>query len=261
MFCRVAIAAALALGAACSTDQSVECGDQCDEAGGVPAAPTEIYPVGQRHSPITPAIAENLRAIAARGDGQPDVFAKIGDSITVSDGFLHCFAGAGKVDLDGRTALAATLEQFRAGDAAGTSPFSRVSFAATIGWPAFRAVEGKPSPIDRELAALSPAFAVVMFGTNDIGYMNIHRFGENMWDIADQLAARGVIPILSTIPPRADSASADAMVPHYNAIVRAWRRAGACRWSISTPSSPRRQRSGCRATASTRRRSAAARAC
>jgi hypothetical protein len=42
-----------------------------------------------------------------------------------------------------------------------------------------------------------------------------------MATIVDRLLAEGIIPILSTIPPRDDSASADRMVPRYNAVVRA----------------------------------------
>jgi hypothetical protein len=136
----------------------------------------------------------------------------------VSTGYLACFAGT-NVQLDGRD-LVATIDHFKAGDAAGTTPYQRVSLAATVGWSATSALAGSPSPIERELAAIEPAFATVMFGTNDIGANRIDRFGQNLAAIADLLLARGIIPIYSTIPPRDDSATADQMVPRYNAIIR-----------------------------------------
>ena len=71
-----------------------------------------------------------------------------------------------------------------------------------------------------EIAAAGPRYATVMLGTNDIGYDNILRFGDDMVDIAEILIAAGVVPIFSSIPPRDDSAAADAWVPRYNAVVR-----------------------------------------
>ena len=41
-----------------------------------------------------------------------------------------------------------------------------------------------------------------------------------MLEIADRLIADGVIPILSSVPPRDDNATADLEVPRYNAVVR-----------------------------------------
>jgi hypothetical protein len=41
-----------------------------------------------------------------------------------------------------------------------------------------------------------------------------------MLDIVDAMLAAGAIPVMSTIPPRDDSAAADARVPLFNAIVR-----------------------------------------
>lgn len=178
------------------------------------------YHGGELQSPLTPWIRDHLRQIRARSAGlQDNVFAKIGDSLTVSNSFLDCFAGA-NVDLDGRDALASTIDHFLDGDAAGTDPFNRESLAATVGWSAISALRGNPSPIDQEVTALDPRFAVVMFGTNDIQRQNITAYADEMLDIVDLLISQGIIPLLSSIPPRGDSAAADAQVPAYNAIVR-----------------------------------------
>ena len=184
------------------------------------AAP-EIYSTDRSLSPITPYVAENLRAIAARELGLSGaVFAKVGASATVSSNFMHCFAGD-YVDVDGRDYLTATIAHFLAGDADGTDPYQRTSLTATVGWSAGAALAGDPSPLEQELAAISPRYAVIMYGTNDIQLGNIDAYGRNLLDMADLLVAAGVIPVYTTIMPRDDSASADAEVPRYNAVVRA----------------------------------------
>jgi len=185
-----------------------------------PRGPT-LYPHESRHSPIDRTIAHDLRAIAtSHPDRADDVFAKIGDSITVSTAFLACFTG-GTVDLDGREALRATIDHFRVGDAAGSDPFRRVSLAAGVGWSASRVLMGTPSPLTRELDALSPRFASLMYGTNDVGFVDVDSFGRNMTAIVDAMLAAGTIPILSSIPPRDDDAAANRRVPLFNGIVRA----------------------------------------
>lgn len=178
------------------------------------------YPADRLHSPLTPWIAERLRAIAERAPRAADVFAKIGDSITVSRAFLHCF-GTDAFELDGRDALWPTIAHFQAGDAAGADPFRRESAAASVGWSVQSALRGDPAPVDVELDALDPRFAVVMFGTNDIQARDLDGYAGHLWTLVDRLIDGGVIPLLSTVPPRDDDAEADAWVPRYNAVVRA----------------------------------------
>jgi hypothetical protein len=190
--------------------------DQPD--GGAPTA-AEVYPTGRTLSPITPHVAANLRAIAGAASQQDRVFAKVGASATVSSNFMHCFAGP-DVDLDGRD-LEATVDWFGAGEAGGTNPYQRDSEAATVGWSAGRVLTGDPSPLENEVAAARPRFAVIMYGTNDIQLRDISGYGANLLAIADFLIERGVIPVFTTIMPRDDSAEADAWVPRYNLMMRA----------------------------------------
>lgn len=193
------------------------------EADGAPPAAEgpAVYTADRSVAPITPHVAARLRAIAARApDASDDVFAKVGASATVSRGFMHCFAGD-HVDLDGRDALQATVDHFRAGDAAGGSPYSRESVSAVVGWSAQAATAGDPSPLTRELDAIDPRFAVVMYGTNDIQARNPDRYGGAMLDLVEALVARGVVPVLSSVMPRDDDPTADAEVRGYNGLVRA----------------------------------------
>ena len=179
----------------------------------------ERYVAGPVHSPLTPFVAQNLREVRARASRDEAVFAKVGDSITVSAGFLRCFAGS-SVDLGGRP-LAAALDHFRSGDAAGTSPFARESLAAGVGWHAGRVLTGTPPPLAQETAAIDPAFALVMFGTNDIGIVSLDQYAGNLLDIADRLLDAGIVPVMSTFPPRGDDPAVNREVPFWNLAVRA----------------------------------------
>jgi len=178
-----------------------------------------VYSSGARHSPVTAELAEGLRAIAGREPGAADdVFAKVGDSITVSTSFMHCFAGSA-VDLDGRD-LAATHTHFLGGVAGTTTPYDRDSQAAEVGRTASWIVSGDPSPLSTEIAAISPRYALVMVGTNDVGFVNTLTYAERYLDLVDGLLDRGVVPTLSSIPPRDDSVDADARVPLFNLVAR-----------------------------------------
>ena len=189
-----------------------------DTASPPPPGPAR-YPAGRLHSPLTAAVVERLRA-AAGSASRADVFAKVGDSITVSASFLRCFAGA-QVDLGGRVSLRPTLDHFLVGDAAGGDPFARDSLAAGVGWSAGAVLSGDPRPLDSEVEALAPRFAVVMFGTNDIGQRNPDRYGDQLLSVIDALLAHGVVPLLSTVPARDDDPAAGREVEPYNALVRA----------------------------------------
>jgi hypothetical protein len=224
---RRAPVALLMLAAACAD------GGLLDDAGGTspvdaaragpdaPPAPIEgpvRYPPDRTLSPITPALAARLRAVAARGPGQrDDTFIKVGASATASASFMHCFAGE-VVELDGRVELAPTIVSF---DDAPANPFTRESLAAVVGRTAGWALAGDPSPLEAELAAMSPRFAVIMYGTNDIGLGDLFAYADDLLAIADALLARGVLPAFTSIMPRDDDPAADALVPRYNAVVRA----------------------------------------
>jgi hypothetical protein len=186
-----------------------------------PPSTPALYPDGITQSPLTPAVVANLQRIAAASaDRQANVFAKIGDSQTVNTAFLTCLDGQ-SVNLDMYADLDGTRTFFAAGDAAGSSPYDRVTLAATVGWSASSAVAGDPSPVAQEVAAINPRYAVVMFGTNDVEARSIFNYASSMGLLADTLIGDGIIPILTSVPPRDDSATADANVPRYNAVARA----------------------------------------
>ena len=170
-------------------------------------------------SPFTPELVANLRRIRARSDRrQDDVFMKVGDSSTVSRGFLECFARPDRVDLGGHDSLSETVATFRRRRASGHDSYRRVSLAAREGWSARQVLDGHPPPLMAELHAVRPRFAFVMNGGNDVEGHDDYRYAQRMLRIVELLEDHGVIPILNSIPPRSDDSEMNRWVDRYNQI-------------------------------------------
>lgn len=179
------------------------------------------YPANVIQSPMTPAVVARLKEVLAASGGAKDAFVKIGDSNTANPAFLNCFAG-NDVELGEHGALEATRGFFagRKVDAFRTS-FDRTSQSATIGWLAGKPLQGAPSHLAQEIGAVKPAFAVVMLGTNDDRPGGYETFVKDLTAVVDRTLALGVVPLLSTIPPRSDAPEAAARVPEMNRAIRA----------------------------------------
>ncbi len=186
---------------------------------------------------VTPSVARRLRAIIEGGPARDDAaFMKVGDSLTVNCNSLCCFAAASgqPVDLDGREALAQTIAHFdRPLTPGGESSWDRSSEAASLGvwsgWPLAPSDDGRAAPLLREIDAIDPRFAVVMLGTNDlagtslehwVGPKGLRAYATNLTAIVDALTARGVIPLLTYIPPVYAEEARRRFTPAFNAIVR-----------------------------------------
>jgi hypothetical protein len=206
---------------AAAVDSAVAPSDASPAVAAAASAGPARYLPGILHSPFTASILDGLSAALAATSGRKSVFAKIGDSITADTNFLDCYAGS-DIMLDQYAALGPSRDFFNVTPAdASSSSFNRTSLAAAAGQTAGWAIGGSPSPIDQEVAAITPAFAVVMFGTNETDSTLIHAFERNLTGVVDALLGHGVVPLVSTIPPRGDSATVDALVPEMNAVVRA----------------------------------------
>ncbi|MFO0612663.1 MAG: SGNH/GDSL hydrolase family protein [Polyangiaceae bacterium] len=191
-------------------------------AGGGPVDPGPTrYPADARHSPMSAEVVARLKAVLAASPNRPDVFAKVGDSITVTPAFLGCLDGS-DVDLGAHAALDPSRAFFATtlADAVDSS-YDRATQAAVVGWSAGAANKGDPTPIEQEVAAILPGFAVIMFGTNDTYAGGQLTFERNLLADVDALLALGVVPLMSTIPPRGDSAAMNELVPEMNTIIRA----------------------------------------
>jgi len=189
-----------------------------------PAAPPPP-PTGRRAIPdlsaFTPAVVAHLRAIREISDRrQDDVFMKVGDSGTVSRGFLECFSDPDEVELGVRDDLEPTLAYFRNRHAGGRDSFRRTSRAAEEGWSARHVLDGRPPPLLAEVRAIRPRFAFVMNGGNDVEGRDDYLYGQRMLRIVELLEEAGVVPILSSISPRRGDPESEAWVRRYNQV--AW---------------------------------------
>ncbi len=225
-------------------DAGFDAGEELDAGvdGGLDAGPLStmlLYPGDRTQSPIDDAIALRLRAIAARGTGRGTVFSKVGDSISTNGpgigggNFLNCFDGPiegtvsweTNVRLGPYSALAPTIMHFRSTLIGADDSWTRPSLATRISMTARWAINGTPSPLEQELTAANPRYAIVMYGSNDIGFVGApytlaegaEYFENNMRTITDRLIAAGVIPLLTTMPP---DAAALRIVPVYAGVVR-----------------------------------------
>lgn len=170
----------------------------------------------------TRARIRELRAAGQARGNRANVLAKIGDSITESGSFLTDL-GEGWYNLGAYAAVEPTIAYFRMQIiSGGRNSLNRPSVCAMAGWTAARALEGgATSPLRTELAATRPAWAVVMYGTNDIDQATPDALQTNLTRVVEIIEENGTVPILSTIPDRTDSARAGGLALTMNQRIRA----------------------------------------
>ena len=198
------------------------------------------YPTDRAQSPITAAIASHLRNVALHGSGLADnVFMKVGDSISDSQHYLGCFKGdinnrapahEFNIVFGGHEDLAEAIFHFRSAKIGQTSPFDRASTCTRVGAAVTFPFDGDPpTPFEQEFTALHPQFASTMYGTNDIGAggsprasldAKLRPYQKGLVALVDTMLERGIVPWLSTIPPRVDDPLYLEIVPLFNAVIR-----------------------------------------
>lgn len=88
----------------------------------------------------------------------------------------------------------------------------------TSSWPLEIDPANGQRRIDNWLADLNPEMAVVLWGTNDIGFgVDVATYETNLREIVTTIKDNGTIPILTTIPPRS---GADTIVSQYVDAIR-----------------------------------------
>jgi hypothetical protein len=188
---------------------------------------------------LGPVVTSHLEKIASRGDrfgNRPGVFAKIGDSITASPSFLQALA-CQPPRLGSWSELRATLEFFGTtsvppGSEEAQCPvsnsYSRLGIAAVGGWRAVDALSPRESfpecqglpAVSCELQLLRPSVALIMFGTNDLEDFTAVQFRLDLARVTWLVSSAGVIPVISTIPPRAQQPFSQR-VARFNAEIAA----------------------------------------
>ncbi len=178
--------------------------------------------------PLAPDISalmkDNLRAIYANGQkkgNNPRVFSKLGDCMTENEFFMGPIS-TDKFELGEHAALKPTIEHFlgvpmRAASDKGSEAWKQDSFA-TVGlasaggynvagpldptWSNPQWCSANESPLTCEYRLSKPAFAIIMFGTNDVPVTDLPTFDFYLRTIVSSTIDAGVIPILNTFPTR-----------------------------------------------------------
>ncbi len=190
---------------------------------------------------INATLKARLRTVYLNGQtrgNRAQVFSKVGDSFTVSGAFLTDI-GCSAENIGTHTELAPTISYFRGTTIAGRSSawcgvsnsFSLNSIAAGTSWTTASTIAaitrtGCAAPYNTrlkcELRLTKPSIALVMLGTTDLqSTATTTTYTTNLTRIVTDSIGMGVIPVLSTIPPRTDNATYGARVAAYNNAVLA----------------------------------------
>lgn len=175
-------------------------------------------------------ITDHAREIFAHGQrlgNRADVFSKIGDSITVAPHMLAPLT-LGVHNLGDYDYLQTTIDYFSQTIVRDDrSSFAVNSLAAYTGWSAPAVLDPAyadsayclpgESPLLCEYRLTRPAIALIMFGTNDVGFSTPRVYRASLERIVELSISRGVLPVISTIPPRTGYEDG---VSVYNQIVR-----------------------------------------
>jgi len=172
--------------------------------------------------PVVPAISANARAIyqagLARGN-RPQVFSKLGDCMTENPFFLVTFS-QNQYDLGSYADLQGVLDHYkgvpeRSGQGWDKDSFATVGLAAASGfnvaapldatWADPKWCQGGESPAACEYRVASPSVALIMFGTNDVGFTDAGSYDFFLRSLIDQTIDSGVLPLLSTFPTRPEN--------------------------------------------------------
>jgi hypothetical protein len=183
----------------------------------IPITPAGTFEPQLLPTPITffpYEVTEHLKAVYAYGQAlgnKPDVFSKVGDSITVNGSFLTPF-GNGIYNLADYGNLEGVVNFFNVTQARTGNSFQNRSLAAEVGWSAFGALmrsetdytvcNAGETPLQCEYRLVRPSFALIMFGTNDVGFRSAEEYRADMRAIIEVSEGVGVIPIISTVPLR-----------------------------------------------------------
>lgn len=207
-------------GRACEVEQPTS--DRCGQEGF-----TRRVPLARLDEAVLLDAAARARVREVFSQGQrrgrrADVVGLAGDSLTIDHAFLRPF---GRVTPDRVVVPPAVGDRLRLADGTSVIDFFRRSLdafttirAAKVGARAKWAVTIDPAsratPLTTLISTLSPAYVVVLFGTNDAQHFLVPdpgsrgpadhavvpEFEQRLRAIVSQLLAEGIVPILTTVP-------------------------------------------------------------
>jgi uncharacterized protein YgiM (DUF1202 family) len=176
--------------------------------------------------PSVTVIGGGARQIFVTGQqmgNRANIFTTVGDSLTDTPYFLRNLIYG--YDLGEYGYLLPVINYFNADTGQGNA-FDRRAISTRAGWSTFSVLEVRgefaglcePSelPIECEYRLTKPSYAIIMIGTNDAPAFPGEQYRANMQRIIDISVQRGVVPILSTLPPRAQY---NERIVEYNQVI------------------------------------------
>ncbi len=178
-------------------------------------------PGSWKQLPVIPTeISDKMKAVYAAGQNggglNARAFSKIGDCETSSDFFLKPFdLSSSGYDLGEYSDLQGVIDHFEGSfgwKSLAAQPGFSISSVFSSLWADSDTCLANEWPIDCEIRVHRPAFALVMFGTNDV-HNTRPTFKKNLEGLVDKLLKNDVVPILVT---KADNLEGDNSI---NAII------------------------------------------
>jgi len=139
---------------------------------------------------------EPMRQVHARFTGTPGTFAHFGDSITVTLAFWAGLESKPKNMTNEVEKAYHLVKHYQKPECwrGWKGPDFGNQGSMTIRWA--------DENIDKWLARLNPEVALIMFGSNDVGQMDIEEYAAKTRSVVERCLKNGTIVILSTMPPR-----------------------------------------------------------
>ena len=176
--------------------------------------PTLPQPPGQSVAyPYILNLTAHTREIFYAGlafGNRPDVFSKVGDSITVSGGFLDVI-GVGNYNLREYTNLQPVIDYYLQTAARTNNSFANAPLAAKGGWHTGALLdpeEADPAhclpgeaPLVCEYRLVKPTVALILIGTNDVPGTPVSVYANQLREVIEISIELGVVPVISTLPP------------------------------------------------------------
>jgi lysophospholipase L1-like esterase len=142
------------------------------------------------------AWVEPMKKVHARFSGTPGTLALFGDSITVSLAFWAPLRGDPKDLPEAMRAAHARVKAYLRPECwdKWRGPKYGNNGSMTIRWA--------HDNVDQWLKDHNPEVAVLMFGTNDLGALDVKEYEEKTADVVGRCLKNGTIVVLTTPPPR-----------------------------------------------------------
>jgi lysophospholipase L1-like esterase len=176
----------------------------------------EVSEIDLESYPILPEISDHARTIWAAGQAagrNPQTFTKAGDSMSFSRYFLVPFGSEG-YDMGEYSDLQGVVDHFSAVTFRDSeyNSFNNLSLATGEGfstatvldpfWADPSLCEANESPLACEFRLSNPSIALIMFGTNDVLFLEAEAFDFYLRTVIWQTIEAHILPVMSTIPPR-----------------------------------------------------------